>query len=76
MESITQIIDNINNFSRSNFKFTKLIDPLLLLNHVPDKITDFLNSDDFIFHLEQSFSHIHFLLIFLITMSLNYFLMK
>ena len=61
MDSITLILNNINSFSKSLFKFTKLIEPLLLLKKIPDSISSSLNSDDFIFHLQEATSHMKWL---------------
>lgn len=61
VESITSILNNINSFSKSSFKFTKLIEPLLLLKKVPDHIYDALNSVDFIYHLNEASNHISWL---------------
>ena len=57
VDSITSILNNINSFSKSNFKFTQLIEPLLILHHIPEKISSLLNSDDFLYHLQQASFH-------------------
>lgn len=61
MDSITQIIDTINSFSKNNFKFTKLIEPLTILKKIPVVVSESLNSDDFIYHLNEASKHISWL---------------
>lgn len=61
VESITQILDSLNSFSKQNFKFTQLIDPLMILKSIPDSISSQLNEVDFIFHLQQAANHIDWL---------------
>ena len=61
MESITQILQSINSFSKQSFKFSHFIEPLLLLKKLPSDISYELNNDDFIFNLQQAFNHIDWL---------------
>lgn len=61
MDTITSILNNLNNFSKSNFRFTQLIESLLILKHIPFHISNLINSDDFIFHLKEASSHISWL---------------
>lgn len=61
MESITQILQSINSFSKQSFKFSQFIEPLLLLKKLPSDISYELNNDDFIFNLQQAFKHIDWL---------------
>ena len=61
MESITQILQSINSFSKQSFKFSQFIEPLLLLKKVPSDISYELNDEDFIFNLQQAFKHIDWL---------------
>lgn len=61
MDSITSILNNINTFSKSLFKFSQFFEPLLILKHIPSDIAYHLNSDDFLYHLDQASSHINWL---------------
>lgn len=61
MNSITHILQSIKSFSSSLFKFSTYAEPLSILKSVPDKVTDLLNTDDFIFHLDQASLHINWL---------------
>ena len=61
MDSITQIKDNIKSFSSISYLFNTYIESLLLLKQIPDSITFELNTDDFIYHLNQASSHISWL---------------
>ncbi|WP_249028930.1 integrase core domain-containing protein [Tannockella kyphosi] len=61
MDSITSILNNLNSFSKSNFKFSQYIESLLLLKHIPSSLSDLLNTDDFIYHLQEASSHIQWL---------------
>lgn len=54
MDSITSILNNINTFSKSLFKFSQFFQPLLIPKHFPSDIAYLLNSDDFLFHLDQA----------------------
>lgn len=62
MDSITHILNSINQFAKSNFKFSKYIDLFYLLKSIPDSIAFELNSDDFIFHLKEAISHINWII--------------
>ena len=58
---LTIIINNINIFSKSLFKFSQFFQPLLIPKHFPSDIAYLLNSDDFLFHLDQASFHINWL---------------
>lgn len=64
VDSITHILNSINNFSKINFKFSKYIDLFHLLNHIPESISFKLNNNDFLFHLDQAFNHINWIIDF------------
>lgn len=61
MDSITSILNNINTFSKSLFKFSQFFEPLLILKHIPSDISYHLNSNDFLYHLDQASSHMNWL---------------
>lgn len=61
MDSITQILDSMNAFSKTNFKFSKYIELFELLNKIPDAIVDELNDQELISHLDQASSHLNWL---------------
>jgi len=61
MHSITHLIDSIESFSKQNFKFSQFVQPLNILNKIPDSISDLLNNIDFIYHLEEASKHIDWL---------------
>lgn len=61
MDSITSILNNINTFSKSLFKFSQFFEPLLILKHIPSDISYHLNSNDFLYHLDQASSHLNWL---------------
>lgn len=65
MDSITQILNSINSFSKQNFKFTQFIQPLIILKKIPISISYELNNEDFIFHLNVAYKHINWLNAFL-----------
>ena len=64
MDSITHILNSINSFSKINFKFSKYIDLFQLLNRIPDSVSFKLNNNDFLFHLDQAFKHISWIIDF------------
>ena len=61
MDSITHINDNIKSFSSNSFIFSSYIEPLALLNKIPEHISFELNQDDFIFHLNEASKHLDWL---------------
>lgn len=64
MNTITQILNNINLFSKVNFKFSKYIEFFNLIKSIPSSIEYKLNSDDFIFHLSQAQYHLNWIIDF------------
>lgn len=62
MNTITQILNNINLFSKSNFKFSKYIEFFNLIKSIPGSVEYKLNTDDFIFHLSQAQLHMDWLI--------------
>lgn len=62
MDSITQIVDLIEKFSKINFKFTKYIEMFRLMKHVPESISSGLNSAEFIHHISEAYKHISWLI--------------
>lgn len=61
MDSIAQITDILNSFSKSNFKFTQFIEFFNLIKEIPSSISYRLNNIEFITHLEQAKLHIEWL---------------
>lgn len=57
MQTITQIIEIIKSLNSNSFVFSTNLEPLLLLNQIPEDISDSLNSDDFVYHLNQALDH-------------------
>ena len=61
MDSITHINNLIKSFSSNSFIFSSYIEPLFLLNHIPDSISYELNNVDFIHHLNEALKHLEWL---------------
>lgn len=64
MNTITHILNNLNSFSKSNFKFSKYIDFFQLIKSIPHSVEYHLNSSDFIYHLEQVTIHLDWMIDF------------
>lgn len=61
MNSISHILSSIKAFSTSLFTFSSFVDPLSIINDIPESVSNKLNSDDFIYHLDQASIHISWL---------------